>query len=444
MVKELDNVLKVGKELADYIVDIKYEDLSSDVTHQAKRVILDSLGTMYMGTRKDEAAGITPFLKELNAPKECTIIGSEQKTSLTWAAWANACYAQVHDCNDGHRKGAALGGSPHPGRVAVPTALAVAEKLNLSGKEVIVSVVVGYDVAAKLMGMKTSPPTSAYCSAAITARMLGLNAEQTIFALGIAGFNSPKAVPATLSYDTNFLSNGYQTKVGIEAALLAKHGFNGPKLADDNRLSTRFKTRGLGRTFEVMDVYIKPWPTCRMTHGAIEALLNLRKAYSFTAEDIDAVEVSQLTHGMYIADEKVGPDSYYKNCQFNLPYIAACIITDGIVTEAQFTKERIADQKLHDLAAKVKVVPDEVLDSIYPEECRPTSVQVKLKDGKTYTERVDLPWGEPRNPINDEDLFKKFAEWSTPTVDSAKAAQVWAGLKKLDQLDDVSGFISSL
>ena len=444
MVKEVDAVLKVGKELADYIVGLKYTDLSPDVTHQAKRVILDSLGTIYMGTRKPEAAGIKDFLKELDAPKECTVVGTGVKTSLPWAAWANACYAQVHDCNDGHRRGAALGGSPHPGRVAIPVALAVSEKLQLGGKDVITAIVVGYDVAAKLFGMKSPPPTSAYCSAAITARMLGLSAEQTIFALGIAGFHSPKNMPSQLSLDTNFLTNGYQAKVGIESAFLAKHGFNGPKLADDNRLSKRFKTRGLGETFEVMDVYIKPWPTCRMTHGAIEALLNLREAHGFTAGDIDEVEISQLTHGMYIADEKVGPDSYYKNCQFNLPYIAACVITDGMVTEAQFTKERIADQKLHDLAAKVKVVPDEVLDSIYPEECRPTSVQVKLKDGKTYTERVDLPWGEPRNPINDEDLFKKFAKWSKPSVDAAKTEHVWATLKKLDQIDDVTGFVSSL
>ncbi|HUV33530.1 MAG TPA: MmgE/PrpD family protein [Candidatus Desulfaltia sp.] len=444
MVKEVDSVLRVGKELAEYIVGLKYEELPSAVTHQVKRVILDSLGTMYMGTRKEEAAGIKPFLEEIGGPRECTVMGSTEKTSFTWAAWANACYAQVHDCNDGHRKGAALGGSPHPGRVAVPTALAVGEKLSSSGRDVITAVVVGYDVAAKLMGMKDPPPTSAYCSAAITSRLLGLNSEQTIFALGIAGFHSPKTVPHTMGLDVNFLSNGYQAKVGIEAALLAKQGFNGPKLADDNRLSTRFGTRGLGETYEVMNVYIKPWPTCRMTHGAIEALLNLRKVHGFTADDVEEVEVSQLTYGMYIADEKVGPDSYYKNCQFNLPYIAACAITDGMVTEAQFTKERIADTKLHDLAAKVKVTPDEVLDSVYPEECRPTSVRVKLKDGNTYTERVDLPWGEPRNPMSDEDLFKKFAEWSSPTVDAEKAKLIWAKLGKLDEQVNVHGFVSSL
>ncbi|MCW4051491.1 MAG: MmgE/PrpD family protein [Candidatus Bathyarchaeota archaeon] len=435
MVKEVDSVLRVGKELTQHIVELSYDELPHEVTHQTKRVILDSLGTIYMGTRKEEAAGVTEFLKALGAPEECTVIGSSVKTSLPWAAWANAAYAQVHDCNDGHRNGAAFGGSAHPGRVAIPAALALGEKLHASGRDVITAIVVGYDVAGKIRGMKDRPPASAYCSAAIASRMLGLNADETTFALGIAGFHSPKAVPRTMGLDVNFLSNGYQAKVGIEAALLAKQGFNGPKLADDNRISTRFKTRGLGEEYEVMNVYIKPWPTCRMTHGAIEALLTLRERHGFTAEDIDEVEVSQLTHGMYINDEKVGPDSYYKNCQFNLPYIAACTIIDGTVTEAQFTKERIADEKIHELAGKVKVKPDEGLDSIYPDDCRPTTVTVKLKDGKTCEERVDLPWGEPRNPLTDDELFTKFADWSSPTVSPEKAGKIWDKLQKLDKLD---------
>ena len=114
MVKEVDSVLKVGKELADYIVELSYDDLSSEVTHQASRVILDSLATMYMGTRKEDAEGIIKFLEWNNASSDCTVIGTSLKTSVSWAVWANAAYAQVHDCNDGHREAAALGGVSAP------------------------------------------------------------------------------------------------------------------------------------------------------------------------------------------------------------------------------------------------------------------------------------------------------------------------------------------
>jgi 2-methylcitrate dehydratase PrpD len=443
MVKEVDKVLRVGEELAEHITDLSYDDLPSDVVHQAKRVILDCLGTIYMGARKEEAAGVAKFLESLEEG-ECTVIGAGFKSGVLWAAWANAAYSQVHDCNDGHRKAAAYGGSSHPGRVAVPTALTIGEKLSSSGKDVIAAIVAGYDVATKLRGMKERPPSGAYCTAAIASKLLGLDADQTRFAMGISGYHSPKVFPNTRGLDTNFLANGYQAKVGIEAAMMARAGLNGPKLGDDNRLSTRFKTRGLGEEFEVMNVYIKPWPTCRMTHGALEAILELKKEAEITPENVEEVTVSQLTHGMYIADEKVGTDSYYKSCQFNLPYIAACAITDGDVTEAQFTKDRIADPAIHELAEKIKVVADEGLDSIYPEECRPTTVEVKTKDGKVYTKRVDYPKGEPRRPLTDEELYAKFVKWSGPSLSPEKAERIREALFRLEEFEDVSEFMGLL
>ena len=443
MVKEVDKVLRVGEELAEYITALSYDDIPSEVVHQVKRVILDCLGTIYMGVRKEEAAGVAKVLEGLGEG-ECTVIGAGSKSSVLWAAWANAAYSQIHDCNDGHRKAAAYGGSSHPGRVAVPTALTMGEELSSSGKDVISAIVAGYDVATKLRGMKERPPSGAYCTAAIASKLLGLDVDQTRFAMGIAGYHSPKAFPSTRGLDTNFLANGYQAKVGIEAALMAREGLNGPKLGDDNRLSTRFKNRGLGEEFEVMNVYIKPWPTCRMTHGAVEAILELKKEAEITQENVEEVTISQLTHGMYIADDKVGTDSYYKSCQFNLPYIAACAIADGDVTEAQFTKERIADPAIHELAEKVKVVADEGLDSIYPEECRPTTVEVKTKDGKIYTKRVDYPKGEPRRPLTDEELYGKFVKWAGPSLSPEKTETIREALFRLEEFDDVSEFMGLL
>jgi len=444
LVKEIDKVLRVGKELSEYVTGLSYEDLPSGVVHQAKRVVLDSIGTMYMGTRKQEAGGIQRFLKGLAAKKECTVVGADFKTSLPWAAFANASYAQVHDCNDGHREAAAYGGSSHPGRVAIPTALAVGEKLSASGKDVITAIVIGYDVAAKIRGMKDRPSSSAYCSAAITSRLLGLDIDETRFAMGIAGYHSPRNFPGTRGLDTNFLSNGYQAKVGIEGAMLAKEGLNGPAIGDDNRLSTRFATRGLGRDFEIMNIYIKPYPTCRMTHGAVEAILELKKEVDLNPSNVGEVKVLQLTHGMYITDEKVEVDSYYKTCQFNLPYIAACAIMDGVVGEEQFKKERIADPEVHELAKKIKVIPDEVLDAIYPEECRPTTVEIKTTDGKTYSKRIDYPKGEPRNPFTDDELFEKFLRWAGPSLTEERANEIKNAVFKLDELGDVSEFTKRL
>lgn len=440
MVKEIEKVLSVGKELSEYITGLSYDDLPSDVIHQAKRVVLDSLGTMFMGARKEEASGIRRFLRGLGSQQECTVVRADFRTSAPWAAFANASYAQVHDCNDGHREAAAYGGSSHPGRVAIPTALAVGEKLSASGREVLTTIVAGYDVAARLRGMKERPPASAYCSAAIASRLMGLDVDETRFAMGIAGYHSPRNFPQARGLDTNFLSNGYQAKVGVEAAMLAREGLNGPKLGDDNRLSTRFPERGLGKDFEIMNVYIKPYPTCRMTHGAVDAILALKEEVELGPSDVEEVTVRQLTHGMYITDDKVDVDSYYKTCQFNLPYIAACAIADGAVGEEQFTRERIADPQLHELAMKVKVISDEGLDAIYPGECRPTTVEIRTADGKTLAEHVDYPRGEPRNPLSDDELYEKFVRWSGPGLTEDRAQAIKEAAFTFDELDDVSEF----
>lgn len=436
MVKELEATLRTGKELAEYINELSYDELPIEVVHQVKRLVIDCLGTIFMGIRKPEAQPISQLLSNLNQPEECTVAKTIRKTSCPWAAFANASYSQVHDCNDGHRDAAAFGGSAHPGRTVIPTALAVGELLGSSGEDVVNSIVIGYDVATKIRGMENRPPAATYSSAAVASKLMGLSTEEIQFAMGIAGFISPKGFPRSLAYDTNFLSCGYQAKNGIEAAMMAKEGLGGQPLGDDRRLSTRFRERGLGQDYEVMNVYIKPWPTCRMTHGAIDALLDMNKEETINFDDIDEIKISQLTHGMYIKDTPVDVDSYYKACQFNLPYIAAITILDGEVTEAQFTSERIADERIHELAKKVKITADESLDSIYPDKDRPTTVKVVFKDGKSIQREILRPYGDPRNTLNDAALYKKFVKWSGSSISSEQAHEIKEIVWTLeDQLD---------
>jgi len=437
LVKELDASLRTGRQLAEYIHGLSFGDLPGEVVHQAKRVTLDSLGTILMGLRKDEAQPVKAFLRGLAAKPECTVARAGLKTECGWAAFANASYAQVHDCNDGHRDSAALGGSAHPGRTVIPTALAVAEKLGSSGKDVVTAMVVGYDVATRIRGIAKRPPSATQSSAAVAARLMGLGQEKAQYALSVAAFISPKAFPESLTYDTNFLHNGYEAKTGIEAAQLAADGFNGPPMGDDRKLSTRFRERGLGERYEIMDVYIKPYPTCRMTHGAVEAILALRQE-GLTPEQVEEIQVQQLTSGMYITESPVDVDSYYKTCQFNLPYIAAVALIDGKVTEQQFTKERIADKAVHDLAKKVKVKPDEDLDAIYPDQYRPTTVEVKTKKGETIRRTVQNPYGDPRNTLSDEALYEKFRLWAGPSLTDDQAKEIRRVVWRLDRLGSLS------
>ena len=95
-------------------------------------------------------------------------------------------------------------------------------------------------------------------------------------------------------------------------------------------------------------------------------------------------------------------------------------------------------------AEKIKIVADEGLDSIYPEECRPTTVDVKIKDGKIYTKRVDYPKGEPRRPLTDEELYEKFVKWAGPSLSPEKAESIREALFRFEEFDDVSEFMGLL
>lgn len=429
-----------GEDLVDYIHGLTYTDLSNDVVHQAKNLLLDSLGTMFLGSRWDNAAGLLDFIASMSTIQECTVISSKIRTSCELAAFANSSLSQIHDCNDGHRVSTAFGGSPHPGRVVIPTSLALGEKYSLSGEELITAIVVGYDVGVRIRGMKERPPSDAYCAAAIASKIMKLSKEQTFNSLGIAGFHSPRYFMANKGFDTNFLSNGYSSKIGIEAAMLAKRGLTGPPLGDDKRLSTRFYERGLGKEFEIMNIYVKPYPTCRMTHGAIEAILDIMRESDIKPEKIEEITINQLYHGMGVTREKVGVDSNYKSCQFNLPYIISCALYDGEITEKQFTKVTISDIKYHNFSKKIKVFPDETLDGTYPDKKRPTSVSVKMTSGKTYSKQIDLPRGDPLRPLTDSELSQKFLNWSYPMITQEQGNKIINVIKNLDKLLRVNTF----
>ena len=444
LVKERDAGLKVGRQLAEYVTSLSFKDLPDEVILQTKKMILDAVGCMYLGSKWNVAKKITGFLKEINANQDCTVVGADFKTDFLWAAFANASYAQIHDCNDGHLDAAAWGGTSHVGRVAIPTALAVGEKLGLSGKEVITAIVIGYDVGVRVRNHKESTPSSAYLSAAIAGKLMKLDENQIRFAMGISGYNSPKSFPKKQA-DTNFLSSGYLAKVGIESAMLAKEGLFGPPLEDDRRLTKRFSERGLGKEYEIMTMYLKPYPTCKMTAGPLDAIFAIKKESNLQASEVEEITIHQLTHGMYIAESKVDVDSYYKTCEFNLPYIMACAIIDGEVTDRQFTEERIADQEVHDLAKKIKVIADEDLDAIYPQNnMRPTIVEVKKKNGEILTKRIDFTWGSPQNPINDDDLYDKFFRYASPTITEKRAREIKQKVYEFEKLKDIGIFTELL
>jgi len=165
-------------------------------------------------------------------------------------------------------------------------------------------------------------------------------------------------------------------------------------------------TEGLGEHYTIMDIYFKPYTACRHTHGSAQATLALMQEQPLNIANIEAIEV--FTYGMAViaVGKGVAPGDTFVNAQFSIPYVVAVCLLDGALGPKQLTEKRLADQNLLALAQKVNVQMDEKLNAIYPEKTS-SRVEIILKDGRRLIQQVDVPKGDPRDPMEAADLADK-------------------------------------
>ena len=178
-----------------------------------------------------------------------------------------------------------------------------------------------------------------------------------------------------------------------------------------------------------MDIYFKPYSACRHTHGAAQATLKLIREHGFGAGEIESIAV----HTYGVAELAVGkgvPDGgSFVSAQFSLPYVVAACILDGDLGPGQLTERRIADSAVIDLTKRVSVKLDEELNKAYPEKTS-SRVEISLKDGRELAWQTDIPKGDPRDPMEADDLAEKLSRF--------------AGGRKPERLEKIIGMVMEL
>ncbi|NBJ10061.1 sugar-transfer associated ATP-grasp domain-containing protein [Microvirga arsenatis] len=245
------------REIAAYIHDIRYEDIPAEVTERAKVLLLDSLGMIVLGSSYPVAVPITNIARETAGGQEAAIFRTDLRRSSQIAAFANAAYMQIQDLIDEDGIAIAAGASAHPGRIVIPTALAECERRKATGKDLLTALVIGYDVAGKIRGQSVGTKSSYCAAAAIAARLRGQSMAQISTAMRLAGYASQSQVGSRVPAHIAPYSRGLCARIGIEAAIAAGAGQEGPTLRYDPAVSSGLTERGLGTRFEVMSVYLK-------------------------------------------------------------------------------------------------------------------------------------------------------------------------------------------
>jgi 2-methylcitrate dehydratase PrpD len=451
------------KQIAGYLTRTSYDALDDGALRATKEHILYTLGTILAGS---SAPGIKQALAGARAlsgeSHESTVLVTGEKMPAASAALVNATmgHSRELDINDD--------------RIAykstitvVPAALALAEKVSkVSGKDFITAVCLGVDLGIRL-GLATHPkPVHAraialgpFAAAAGCGKILGLNEAGMHDALGIAFCRSTVAGNSTVAPSlTKRLGVGFASQSGVVAATLAAAGYPaaGEVLQGEaGFFQTFYQQEGdyaglldqLGRRFEIVLVGPKPFPSCRYTHCAVTGVLDLVRKHGIKAQDIQEVHVQigerdMRSVGGWTEDEKKKkhrPEGVV-DAQFSIPYTVAATLVSGGLSLEEFTDAKICSEEILDMAARVKTILTPEFDQ-GPMDVKPQVVDIVMRDGKVFSQKVIYPKGNPNNPVTSEELVKAFrgmASYAAKPLGAATIDDAIALALRLEEVEDVA------
>ena len=459
-------MLDCTKRMAEHIVGLKYNDLPGETIEKTKRHILDILGVMLPSHNFERGCRtLAEIAIESGGTEESTLIGIGGKVPSYMAAFVNGSLCHPMDYDD------TVDEFPnHPSAHTFPAAFAAAEKAgDISGREFITAMALCIDMNVRLTRAVTgrvgedypwfsAPIFGIFAATAAAGRMLGLSVKQMINAFGIAldrvagiteSFNSPDS-------EIRAIRDGYGNREGVLAALMAKEGIEACKNPFDilykvyyeNDYDPEILVKDLGQDFLVRMVGLKAWPCCRVAHTHVKAAMDISKEYNIGPDEIDEII---LTVGKFGRDFLFTPLEVKKRpksgiqAKLSLPFIMGLVFTKRRVIIEDFFTENLSDQRVLEVADRTAYKFD-------PELCSDAIgagiIEVRTKNGDSIIRREDIPYGNPANPLDDDEIMAKFKEcarYAPKPMDKGRVATIMEkilGLEYVENIKEISELIS--
>ncbi len=460
--------MSVEERIVRHIANTRYDSLPPDVVQATKDHLIDTIGVAIGGSSAPGCKLLLDQLREWGGKGESSVLVYGGKLPGPSAALANGTMGHARDFDDNHDTIA------YKGSVAVvPAALAVAESLDISGKDLITAVCMGIDLGCRL-GLAIQPkPTHAfgraigcYGAAAAAGKAMFLDEAQLHNALGLAhcevGFGGISTVAPSL---TKRLGVGIAARSGVWAAQLARRGypasrdiFHGPTgyyaLYEGQEGDLTELVDGLGQRFEVLTLGMKPYPTCRYTHGAIDAALHLMGAHRLAPREIATVTVRMPRRdyttvgggGDKTRDSALRHPKSVVDAQFSAFYTVATALVKGRVSLQHLSDDGLTDPEVLAMADRVSTIVDERLQ-VRDRDVQPQSVEITTRRGERYMKQVDYPKGSPQWPMSPEERINKFwdcIDHAAVPIDRHRAQNALDIIGNLETLDKVSALTKVL
>mgnify|MGYP000387803266 FL=1 len=448
---------KMTEKFAEFCEDIKFDNLPLDVVKRTKLLILDTVGIIIRARHDAESTpSLVSSIEKLEMNNgSCQVFSDKNSYTPSAAALLNGTLAHSLDFDDTHAEA-----SLHSSAPILSAALAAAQMKKSSGQELITACVLGYEIQIRLglaggssahykKGFHPSATCGIFGAAAAAGYLIGLNKQQFISAFGIALSQSAGSM--------QFLTDGAWTKRshvgqaaqnGLNCAIMAGEGFKGPSEAFEGQWgylhayasggNIEKAMHGLGEAYETLNLGVKPYPSCRYSHAAIDGLVELKNELGFSSKNLDDIDIGLSETALniigYPLQDKQNPKSIVDG-QFSMPFCAAVAIEDGGLTWDDY-KIHLENKETISLCNRIKVSPDK--DA---EDCCPEFMSAKVKvvvDGVKYEKFVKIPKGEPDNFMKDSEFISKFKGLTEPYLSSKRINQLTDLMLRMDSVNTVN------
>jgi len=453
-------MISISRSMARFARSLTYEQIPPAARKEAKRFLLDSVGCALAALDHEDMRQAHEYVRRLGGAEQATVIGHGTRTNLPNAALMNSLLIRAMDYNDIYWKQ----DPSHPSDI-IPAALAPAEHRGASGKDLIVGIIIAYELEMRLclaadpgireVGWHHASLTQ-FVSPLVAGRMLELSEDEMVAACGISGSSHFTLGGVVAGHLTNMKNTAdpMATEAGVRAALLAATGYSGPvelfegkegvfEVIGNVRWDPDRMTGGLGESFLITECGYKAFPTEALTHQPITAALELLAEHEIDPRRISEVEVRTTTRGADILSDPSKYDPRTKEtADHSLPYCIAVAVAKGNVLPSDFEDAALRDPTVRALLPKIRVIADPEIDRLFPKVKR-AIVTITTEAGESFSRQEDHAKGRPERPLSDEELVEKFRSNAAAAVDERSTERIIDATFSLETVP-VRAYVESL
>ena len=445
-------------EVAEYASSVSGESIPPNVVSRAKEALVDGMGVMLAGCNSECAHTLGRYIQELGVSGRASVLGRGMTLPAQYAALANGTSGHALDYDDTQISSVpdrVYGLLTHPTVPVLAAALAVAEEVEATGKDLLVAFCAGVEVACKMAevinpqhykgGFHTTGTIGVFGASAAAARLLRLSKDETRHAIGIAASKS-SGIRAAFGTMTKPYHAGAAAENGVVAAKLARLGYR----TDPNALDGQwgfFQVAGGGADAELLQgklgnpyslvepgVSIKPYPCGSLAHPSMDAMMELIQEHDVKAGDVEEIRLGTST-SVLNALRYQDPQNELE-AKFSIPFSLAILVLERRAGIGEFTDEVVRRPDVVEMMGQVTPYLHEAIEASGSERIR-SLVEVKLRDGRVLSKEAHTSRGTPERPMTAEELAKKFHDCAQGVLSQKKEEEALALVYRLEEVADV-------